>query len=176
MVKFISKIKGSQIILFQERARLGTVTDVLIDPKDGSFVGLSVEVPGDGMRYIPTSEIKGYGTGMVMINDLGSLSAADDVIRIKKVLPEKPEIVGARVYTEEGAYIGKVNDATINVELNALERLYIGGRTLFDIFSSDRIIAAKNIVRIEKKKIVIAGSGAKKVLSESLQAKAEPSE
>ncbi|MBW6431962.1 hypothetical protein K0A96_02135 [Patescibacteria group bacterium] len=162
MVKFISKILGSRVLLFQEKVLVGEVIDVLIDPNDGAFIGLEIfSLTSSDRSYIPASEIKGFGQGIVLVKDVSSLSAEDDVVRIKKVLSEKPNIIGAKVYYEDGGYVGRVEDATINIKLLALGKIYITPKLSKKFFTESMIVAAKMIVRIEPKKIIIKGNKVK---------------
>lgn len=171
MVKFISKLLGARVLLFQEKVLVGEVTDVLIDPKDGAFIGLEIfSLTNNGQSYIPAGEIKGFGQGMVLVKDASSLSAEDDVVRIKRVLLEKPIIIGAKVYYEDGGYVGRVEDATINIKLLALEKIYITHKFSKKFFTESMIVAAKMIVRIEPKKIIIKDNKVK-----SQQSKLVPS-
>jgi sporulation protein YlmC with PRC-barrel domain len=159
MVKFIGKIIDSEVLLFQERAKLGEVSDVLVDPADGSFVGLEVLLPKNKIKYIPLPEIKGFGRGMVMIKGVESLSDRKDVVRIDKMLKNKVIIIGSKVVTEEGETVGKVTEATLNLKLSALERLYVRPPLSLKFLTDSLVIPAKNIVRIEEKKIIIKDTG-----------------
>lgn len=163
MIKFINQIIGANIILFQERAIVGQVSRVLIDPDDGAFVGLVVApVHQKQETYIPTTEIKGFGRGLVMVEDLRSLSEEEDVILIKKVLDGEPQIIGAPVFDEDGTRLGKVNDATIDVRVGVLKKLYVNPPLLAGILGDQKIIDAKQIVKIEKKRITVQGTRVKK--------------
>lgn len=163
MVKLISQLIGAKIILFQERARIGEVIDLLIDPKDGAFVGLEIiEERENKYKYIPPSEIKGLGQGFVMVKDLNSLSEEEDVIKIKEVLSCRPEIIKSKVYSEDGEFIGRVVDATINFKLSALEKIYVTPKMSIKFFSENLVISAKQIVEIKKREIIVK-NGKRKV-------------
>ena len=163
MVRLISQIISSPVILFQEMARVGEISQVIIDPKDGAFIGLEVLIKVGFKKYIPISEIKGMGDGMVMIKDINSFSEPDEVIKIKKVLKNAPLVVGSRVITEEGQRIGKVNDATLNLDLLALEKLYVTPVMSIRALSKDIIIPAKDIIKINQKDIIIKSDPRSKV-------------
>jgi sporulation protein YlmC with PRC-barrel domain len=163
MIKFINQLIGAKVILFQERAVIGQVTRVLIDPDDGVFIGLAVAPVHEKQEtYIPTTEIKGFGRGLVIVEDLRSLSEAGDVIRIKKVLDDEPEIVGASVFDEGGIRLGRVGDATVDVRIGVLKKLYVNPPLLAGILGNQRIIDAKQIVKIEKKRITVRDTKVRK--------------
>jgi sporulation protein YlmC with PRC-barrel domain len=157
MVKLITDIIDAQVLLFQEKAHVGPVRDVIIAPVDGSFLGVMIFDPIDRMtKVVPASEIKGSGKDFLLIKDYSSLTEPDDVVRIKAALEINPKIIGARVETKSGQYIGKVNNATINFKLMCLERLYVSPASLLEFLAKDLIISAKNIVEIQKDKIIVS--------------------
>jgi sporulation protein YlmC with PRC-barrel domain len=156
MVKFISKIEGARVLLFQEAVSIARVTEVLIDPDNGSFVGLAVKLEGEGEpKYIPTNEIKGFGRGFVLVKDISSFASRDDVVRIRRVLKNNPKIIGARVYYENGRYIGRVEDATVSLKLYSLEKLYVIPTLSLKLFSENFIFSSKMISRFENNRIYI---------------------
>lgn len=156
MVKFISQIIGARVLLYQERAIVGEVSRVLIDPDDGTFVGLTVQpVHQKELAYIPTNEIKGFGEGFVLVEGLDSLSEKEDVIKIQKVLETEPLIIRSRVITESGQRIGTVEDATIDLRYSVLKKIYVNPNLLLGIIGTQKIIDRKQIIKIIKKTIVV---------------------
>lgn len=159
MVKFVSQLIGADIILFQERAIVGRVTRVLIDPDDGSLVGFVAKpVHQNKDSYIPTSEVKGLGKKLIIVEGLSSLSEADDVIKIDKVLRNEPMIIGSQVYSESGQHLGRVEDATLDMTLAVLKKLYVKPLFLAGILKEQQLIDASQIVKIEEKKIIVRDS------------------
>jgi sporulation protein YlmC with PRC-barrel domain len=156
MVKLISELQGAQIILFQENAKVGEVQEVVISPDDGAFLGITLIDPIEKKpKVIPAIEIKGFGSGLVLVKGLESLTEFDDVIKVKKALELGAKIIGERVETESGQNLGKVTDATINFELVALEKLYVSANPLLSFIAKDLLVPAKKIVEIQKKKIIV---------------------
>jgi sporulation protein YlmC with PRC-barrel domain len=156
MVKFISKIIGSKVVSFQERALLGLVERVLIDPADGTFVGLVVRVAFDQEeRYVALGDIKGFAQGLVIVEELNSLSGPDEIIRLGEVLKNEPRLIGASVVTESGQKLGRVEEATIDIGLAVLKKLYVSPRFLPAILGEAKIIDARQIVKIGQREIIV---------------------
>jgi uncharacterized protein YrrD len=157
MLKFASKIIGANILLFQEKAKLGTVKEVVIDPYDGAFLGVLANDPfSKKVKSIPATEIKGMGLGFIMINDLESLSELDEVVKIEKAVNFGAKIFNERVETESGQKLGRVEDFTISLKYQALDKLYVSSGNYVSLFSKELIIELSKIVRIEKKKIIVS--------------------
>lgn len=157
MIRFITDIIGSQVLLFQEKAHVGPAREVIISPDDGSFLGIVVFDPiGKKNMVVPAGEIKGSGKEFLLICDYDSLTEMDDVVKIKAALQINPKIIGARVETMSGQHLGKVKDATIDFKLMCLERLYVAPASIIQFLAKDLIIPAKKIIRIEKEKIIVS--------------------
>jgi sporulation protein YlmC with PRC-barrel domain len=157
MIRFIRDIIGSQVLLFQEKAHVGPAREVIVSPDDGSFLGIVVFDPINRKNMVvPAVEIKGSGKDFLLICDYDSLTEPDDVVKIKAALEINPKIVGAKVETMSGQYLGKVSDATIDFKLMCLERLYVAPASFIQFLAKDLIIPAKKIIRIEKEKIIVS--------------------
>jgi uncharacterized protein YrrD len=163
MIKFISQLIGARVILYQERALVVKVSRVLIDADNVALVVLAINpVHQKATSYIPLGEVKGFGQKLIIVESLESLSEPADVVRIEKVLQNEPEIIGALVVTEGGQKIGKVDDATLDLKFSSLKKLYVSRSFLPDILGEQKIIDARQIVKIEKKKIIVSDLGVKK--------------
>lgn len=162
MVKLISDIIGTKVLLFQERSIVGEVAGCIIDPKDGAFLGIKIisEVERKS-KVIPENEIKGFGPDIVLVKDMRSLSEPEDVVRIGEALKIDPKIIGEKVETECGQKLGTVEDATINLQLLALERLYVRPKGILNFFAEQLIIPAKKIIEIKKDLIIVSDEFAK---------------
>jgi sporulation protein YlmC with PRC-barrel domain len=157
MIRFISDIIGSSVLLFQEKAHVGPVREVIISPDDGSFLGIVIFDPIERKKMVvPATEIKGSGKEFLLIKDYDSLTEPDDVVKIKAALEINPKIISSRVETMSGQHLGKVNDATIDFKIMCLERLYVAPASLIQFLAKDLIIPAKKIIRIEKDKIIVS--------------------
>lgn len=162
MIKFFTDLIGSEVLLSQERAQVGPVSDVIIDPLDGAFLGISVLDSVEKVKkVIPAIEIKGIGSGFVLVRDFKSLTEIEDVVRIKKALETQIKILGSKVETESGQKIGKVENATINLKMLALEKLYVNPPLSISFLAKQLIIPSAKIVEIQKKKIIISDEFAK---------------
>ena len=86
------------------------------------------------------------------------------------------ESYGYKVETEEGDYIGKVFDYSVETKTNALKKIFVAKNFLGLLRIDERIIPKKHIVEILPGKIVIKGSTTKipiKQLEENMIAEEE---
>ena len=157
MVKFISDIMDSVVILFQERIKVGTVKELIVNPDDGFFLGFVVsQYSKEDDKVVLLKNVKGFGNGIVMIDEYGALSDFNDIVEIEKTYPNNPEILKAKVVTESDQKIGKVADATVSLDSKKLEKIYVEPNLSVRFLSNQLIIPKNKIVKIEKKKIIVS--------------------
>lgn len=136
---------------------IGEAAGCIIDSKDGAFLGIKIISTVEKQpKVIPSNEIKGFGPDFVLVKDMQSLSEPEDVVRIKEALLIDPIIIGSKVETECGQKLGRVEDATLNLKLSALERLYVHPRGFLNFFATSLIISAKKIIEIKRDLIIVS--------------------
>lgn len=157
MYKFIGDITDSEIILFQEKVRIGKISDLIFDISSAKLLGFFVsQYNSKDIKVVSISDVKGFGNGLVMVNDMNSLSDVDDIVKIKNAVIDNPEIIGSRVETESGQKLGKVANATINLTDYYLEKLYVDPGLSIKFLTNQLIITRNNIIKIKKKTIIVS--------------------
>jgi len=156
MIKFFGKIIGLPVVLDEEKARAGEVEKIIISPEDGAFLGFLVFDPIEKKpKVVPSVEIKAITPNFALIKNFASITEIDDVVRIKNALTVNPDIIGSKVYTDSGTYLGRVNEATLSITKMELERIYVSAPFSISLLSQDLIIPLSKITKIESKKIYV---------------------
>jgi uncharacterized protein YrrD len=155
MIKFITDIIGSEVLVKRERLQAGKVAEVIISPDDGVFLGVTTNTFPNKKTAVPASEIQGIGDGLILIKEAESIGELEDIIRIKEVIDRKTKIIGQKVFTESGQRLGKCVNATLNLKYQKLDKIYVSPGAVIAFLASDLIIPAKNIVEIKKDRIVV---------------------
>jgi len=163
MQKLASEFERTTIITKRERAVLGFLRDVILNPETGDAIGLSFYVVGLKRKEMVVNalNIAGIGADFIMLESADNVSPPDEIIRIKEILDKDIEIVGSYVVDEDGRHLGKVRDWSVNLKTMRLERLYITPSSLVKLFAQDIIISANNIIKIEKGKITVRSGSVK---------------
>lgn len=163
MQKLASEFEHTTIITKQERAVLGSLKDVIVNPDTGDAIGLSFYVTGakHKVMVVNTSDITGIGTNFIMIESTDNTSEPDEIIRIKEVLDKDIEIVGSKVVDEDERHLGKVSDWSVSLKNMRLERLYVTSSSLVKMLTQDLIIPANDIVKIEKGRVIVRSGSVK---------------
>jgi sporulation protein YlmC with PRC-barrel domain len=181
MQKLASEFKKTIIITKQERTILGRLEDIILNPQNGKAIGLMLTVQDKKNKraVVNTSDIAGIGTNFIMVYSIDNISPPDEIIRIREILDLGIKLVNSSVVDEDGRYLGKVRDWSVNLKTMYLARLYVVSSSLVKMFAQDIIIPKKDIIKIEKDKIMVRGSSVKSgkkitnAVKSNLPAKAE---
>jgi len=168
MQKLASEFKNTSVVSKKEKAILGVLEDIILNPETGAASGISFKVPGkkDLLLVANASEITGAGTNFIMIETAEKVGAPDEIIRIKEVLDKDISLIESKVIDEDERYMGKIRDYSINLKTMRLERLYVATSGFLKIIPGDLMIPESDIVKIEKNRVIVRGGrvkGGKKV-------------
>lgn len=156
MNRFATSLITKPVVLEQERAVVGVIEDLVIDPANGNLLGFLVR-EGFGKKKKKALAIKdlvGIGTKFIIVKSYSVLGDIDEIVRIKKVIDQRIHILKNRVFTVSGSYLGRVADFSIDVELSQLTRLYVSPGIL-GALKSQHIIGYQQIISIEEDKITV---------------------
>lgn len=165
MNKFATELIKRKVILKRERAIVGVISDIVIDPANGNFVGILIqeEFGKNAIKALAEKDIVAFGLDFILISEYSALGEINEIVRIQNIINTKTRILKNKVYTETGVYLGKVYDFTLDIDNKRLSRLYVkhpfflqGG------FLENKIIPYVQIVSIDKKKIVVADAKVEK--------------
>jgi sporulation protein YlmC with PRC-barrel domain len=155
-----------------EGAMIGLVENLIICPDDGSLAGITIR-EGFGkksLKTLSTKDILGISSEFYLIPSYNLLGDLDEIVRLKEILDRGIPITGNKVYTQSGTFLGKVFDYTLDLTSFKISRLYVRP-TLLGGLAKQYIIDYKNIISIEKNRIVVVDAtskGAETVLSKNV--------
>lgn len=124
-VRFSSCI-GIEVITDSSGEVLGNVMDFFIDPDSGKVEGLFVYVPHlmqQRMLLLLTADILRWGQS-VSVRSVDVLGPPDDFLRYQKLLEDPRTLIGQRIVTQSGKYIGRCKDVQINTDSMQCEWLF----------------------------------------------------
>jgi sporulation protein YlmC with PRC-barrel domain len=131
---------------------LGRVRQLLIDPYNGK-VRLII------LSFLPPESL--YPEDVFIFKSKLMVSSANDVFscfeveKIRQDLPRLEPIIASEVYTESGDFLGLVSDFFLDENLLKLRKIKVT-KKFFRIFPYNKaLIDAKDILRIEKHKILV---------------------
>jgi len=149
MEKYYKKIIGTLVVASHGEI-VGLVSDIILDPDTGKIIAFNV-MPGINKIIVPM-DILNWGI-KITVNDKEDIIDMEEVINVNTIYKKKIRIMGQKVYTKSGEYMGKVLDYAVNEY--SLSSLTIGSTFLYLFFWNKKIITKKNIIEIKKNKIII---------------------
>lgn len=151
MEKFYTKIIGSPVSDDDVRP-ITTVQSVIMDPESGKLAALQVGY-GKNMVVLPMDILSWQD--IIKIHSHDSIIEANEVLKIDELMKKDIQIFRNRVESQEGDYVGRVYDYSIDPKSLSLKNLYIAKDILGLFRYNARIIRSKDIIEILKDKIII---------------------
>jgi len=156
MIKFASELRAKPVLLQKERALVGIVEDLIVNPDTGEFAGLLVR-EGFGkknLKTLPEKDLLSITSDFYLISGYEALGELDEIVRLKTIIDRGIKIVGTKTYTVSGDYLGRVRDYTLNLKNLHIDKIYVNPPMLSGVIR-ELAIAFSQIVSIEKDKITV---------------------
>jgi len=150
--KYFSEITGAQIISESEGIAIGFVSDIIIDPFTGAVAGISLNKKFS--QVIPALDIRKLGNPTI-ISTIDAVSEPEDIIKIKQILEYGAKILGNKVFTKSGFYLGKVYDFAVNINAMALTKIAVAKSILGLVRFNEVLLPHTEIVEIKPEKIIV---------------------
>lgn len=156
------------VVSLESGQTLGFVSNIIIDPDNGKVSGLlsSSNFFWENKKAVAISDIREFTPEAILVKNDESLLKLDELVRIKKVVEQKIFILESNVITESGEKLGKVVDFVINTDLEILVKIYVEKTLGRGLMQGILVIAASQIISIERKKIIVADNTLKEEIEE----------
>lgn len=134
----------------QPPVRIGKVKDVVIDPKGGAFLGVTVSTSLlKPALFTTAADIIAVDRAGLVIKSEDSLVEINEIVRAKEALRQGVRVIGLAVVTQSRKRVGRVSDLAIDLEGERVAKYYVRS------WLSERIIPATAVVKITRKELVI---------------------
>jgi len=146
-----SKLIGLPVYDIESKRRVAELSGFFVDEDEKKIEVIIAKTKGLIKKtvFIPQKELIELLKDGLIIENEESLVPPTEMVRFNKKMKRRPKIIGQRVETKNGDYIGKVSDFVIENSSLSITRLYV--KRIFD----QRIIHASAILKIDEKRIVI---------------------
>lgn len=150
LIEFL-KIRGLPVFEIENQTHIAELSDFFIDEDEGKIEAAIAKSKGliHHLRFISAKEIVELSKSALIIQKEDSLVAPTEMVRLHKKYKKRARIIGERVVTKSGQYLGRVNDYVIENKSLSITRIYLA--KIFD----QRIIHSSSIVKIEPDKITV---------------------
>lgn len=121
-----STILGIPVVTEDTGEVVGMLSGMLPHPDTGKIEGFFVELPGMFRRetlFLLTRDIRSWGL-RITVRDGDALFPPDEQIRLQSLLEDPRPILGQRILTETGAYVGRCRDLQFDTRYFQIEWLF----------------------------------------------------
>ena len=155
----LSKLRGLPVGILDEARRGGDVVRVIFDHEQVKVIGLLIKTGGilSGERVVSLVDVVSIDRSGVVVSSSDDILEKGEIVRVGKILKKKAKLIGLRVYSKDGRFLGFLNDGVVETETGELVRIYVGFLWRKFIFAKARIIEFS-----EKKVVVDTDSKVKK--------------
>jgi len=146
-----SKLVGLPIFELENQTKVADLVDFFIDEDELTIEAAIARSAGilHQIKFISGKEMVELSKTALIVQEEESVVAPKEMVRLNKKLKHRAKIVGEKVYTKKGEYLGSVSDYVLDDSTLSIVRIYI--KKLFD----QRIIHASAIVKVEQHKITV---------------------
>lgn len=153
MMDFLySKFVGTPVFLEGGGRPLCRLVDLLIDSDTGKVVAFGV-APGF-KKIISPLDVRLW-TSQILIRDYDDIVSCEEIIQAKKVFDRHIPILGNKVYSQEGDYLGRVFDYAVHPQMLVLSKIFVAKNLLGLFRVNQRIIPRSCIYEILPNKIIV---------------------
>ena len=152
-MKRIRDIVGLLLICVKEGLEYGRIKDVLFDPGNGRIKYLIVD---DGQWYLgakllPFDKIIGIGSDVITTHCQENIVPLAQVQDALDLIKQDVKVVGSRVYTQKGEYVGEVTECFVNEKDGSISACEITGKEQpVSLNASDIVTYGKNVIIISQ--------------------------
>lgn len=150
MQRFYSELIGLPIYSSSSNSPITLIKDLIIDPETGKLLAFYVR----NNRIVVPMDVENLGSALV-VEDRDRILPIDDVLRVKEVAKMNMRIIGSKVFSQMNKiFLGRVVDYEIDTTHMVLTKIHVAKIFIF-FHLNERIFSQKQIVKIEKKKIIV---------------------
>jgi len=149
-------ILGLPIYTRVEEKKVARASGLIVLPDNGKIVALLAATGFWGQpKLVAAEDILEIKENKIFIHSQRELLELDEIISAKKTLEQKIQILGSRVYTEEGKKLGQVTNFWFDHEGWYLTKIEVGP-SFNTMFLKKILVGWKDIIKIEPGKIIIS--------------------
>lgn len=156
MQKLASQIIDGQLFSVHAGGKIADIIDILVRRKD-LRIELLVVKPVDNIKkqFVLSSDIRAYDKNRVIIDSYQEMSEADELIRHQDLIKDGGWLIGAKVETQSGKFLGKVLDFSVDTTHYYVNKLHIRATWPQRLIHERLIVDRSDIVDITKNKITV---------------------
>lgn len=159
MERFLSDLVGAPVVAEKEKAIVGFLRTIIIDPLTGAMAGISLDKKF--LRVIPTIDVRMLANP-TFISTVDAVCEPDEIIKIASILRTGAIVFNNKVYTKSGIYLGRVYDFAVHSDFLTLTKIAVIKSFLWFFKYDPILLPYTKIIEITPEKIVVEDMSAPK--------------
>ncbi len=171
MFKQASTILNLPVISAQTERKLGQVLDFIPDSNSPKILALVTEQSylfKKPQKIFSVVSVLDIIRDAVVVKDEDSIVSPQEIVRASESIKGGIKLLGSKVKTESGGYLGRVSDFVFEMPGFNLSKLYIKG--FLSVLGEEKVVDASKIRKITSKAVIVSDD----VLGKEISGVAEP--
>lgn len=128
---------------------VGRVHRLIVDADVRKVIGLLLATRlGKEARCLPFRNIHSIGEHAVTVRGMDAITRLSDLPDMEEVLRSQRRIYHSPILTEDGSFVGDVDEFTVNAQTGRIDTLLISGGLIHDLFRGQVALPAHLVVTI----------------------------
>ncbi len=151
-MKKSKEIIGSPVISIADGIQVDTVKGLVVNAEQKSveFLLLDERERASELRGIPFRSAEGVGEFAVTVGNKSSIIDVMKVGALQELIEKDINVIGTKVITCKGKYLGEVTEFSMNTENGALVEFYYKGEG-----DEEKAVPAKDVITVGKEVLVV---------------------
>lgn len=156
MYTFASQMKSLPIISLQTGGTVAWTKGLILDMGSFEIRAYRCDQEGSSSKLILLArDIRQLAADCVIIDSEDELTEAQDIVRLKDMVEESYDPLDKPVVSDAGRKLGNVEDYTINLETQRVQKLHVRQSIIKSWLGNNLIIDRTQIIDITPKQIIV---------------------
>lgn len=156
MYALASSLTNQPVVSLQTGLMVAQAVQPIIDMGTLEVIAFTCHVPGHhGPLLVMTTDIRQYAADCIIIDDEDELTDPEDIVRFEGDARHPYSPLRKTVISDTGRKLGSVEDYSINLETNRVQKLYIKPGLLHSWAASRLVVDRTQIIDITPEKITV---------------------
>lgn len=164
MLQLSNSFINKKILSLHNGAVIGRADQPLINPENLKIEGwFSVNNLLNEECIVLVQDVREYTRDGIIVDSHDALTRTEDLVRLKKTIEIRFELIGKKVSTENKSKLGTVGDYAVSSDTMYIQKLYVDPPLIktFGVGHEQKIIDRTSIVEITNAEIVVKDSSVK---------------
>ena len=148
-------VNGLTVVSIGTGERLGSISEILLDPAADRVAAFAVDAGGGGLlsgfapqtRWVSASDVHAIGPDAMTIENDSVLHEAPDAGEMTPI----SVLVGEKVVTEGGTYVGQVASAEIDEQTMSVTGLEVSP----GFFRSNKVVSKDDVITVGDEMVIV---------------------